>query len=667
MANVKLKSLKFPDLSDTYVVPSTAGDLTYSEDGLYSDGTVGKALQNTTASLEDYAKVDGSYDSMTVGNAEQLVSNVRVNDKTPYIFRTSGGSVDIGDREYINGIVGGTVAWNQYAKKINSENWVAESGVTATFGDGIVEFTSETLNNGVKNATATGTSSVTGHKYLVMMDAKISDGTEASAITLIGSGQAAFSCSFRLTETMSSHGKIVTANKDNSIILYVFDSESRTLNKTVTLKNIAVYDLTQMFGSTIADYIYSLEQATAGAGVAWFKNLFPKPYYPYNTGELMHVSGLVSHDTTGFNQWDEEWEIGDINLDTGQNEAGVTRWRTKNYISIIPNSAYYVGEGSASHAIRARFYDADKNYVGSTANNINVYSNVVFTTPSNAYYMRFSPNISDIPTGTKVNVNLSWDGSRNGEYEPYELHSYPLDSDLTLRGIPKLDANNNLYYDGDVYEPNGTVTRKFGFYTLQESEISITPDNYENVIYANVNRRDTVALSSLYKMAVHSKFGVGEIIYPFDTATAIGELVVNAVSNGWWFGFAKGTTEAQMKSALAGTVLVYELATPTTETADPYQSPQIVDDFGTEEYVLDNSIVPVGHNTQYPVNLVAKLEMAPNSPSGDGTYVVKQTNGQNEYVPLIIPSGIPSVPTTDGTYKLTATVSNGNVTLTWEA
>ena len=53
-----------------------------------------------------------------------------------------------------------------------------------------------------------------------------------------------------------------------------------------------LFDLTQMFGSTIADYIYSLEQANAGAGVAYFRSLFPKPYYDYNAGELLSVSGL---------------------------------------------------------------------------------------------------------------------------------------------------------------------------------------------------------------------------------------------------------------------------------------------------------------------------------------------------------------------------------------
>ena len=68
--------------------------------------------------------------------------------------------------------------------------------------------------------------------------------------------------------------------------------------------------------------------------------------------------------------------------------------------------------------------------------------------------------------GADTCVHLTWSGYRNGEYEPYEKHSYPLDSTLTLRGIPKLDANNNLYYDGDTYESDGTVTRKYGIVDL---------------------------------------------------------------------------------------------------------------------------------------------------------------------------------------------------------
>jgi hypothetical protein len=117
-------------------------------------------------------------------------------------------------------------------------------------------------------------------------------------------------------------------------------------------------------------------------------------------------------------------------------------------------------------------------------------------------------------------------GTLNIGYEPYEKHSYPLDDSLTLRGIPKLDSSNNLYYDGDTYDANGTVTRKYGIRAYESGDESLT----------------------------------------------------DAITD--------------------GTNTVYKLTTPTTDTAEPYTNPQIVDPYGTEEYVT-TGIVPVGHNTQY--------------------------------------------------------------------
>ena len=52
-------------------------------------------------------------------------------------------------------------------------------------------------------------------------------------------------------------------------------------------------DLTALFGSsTIPDYLYSLEQATAGSGVAKLKEwgFLTKDYYPYNAGSLQSVN-----------------------------------------------------------------------------------------------------------------------------------------------------------------------------------------------------------------------------------------------------------------------------------------------------------------------------------------------------------------------------------------
>lgn len=58
------------------------------------------------------------------------------------------------------------------------------------------------------------------------------------------------------------------------------------------------FDLTQMFGSNIADYIYSLEQTNAGAGVSLIKQLLPKTYYNYDTGGTIVTLDSVNGEPT---------------------------------------------------------------------------------------------------------------------------------------------------------------------------------------------------------------------------------------------------------------------------------------------------------------------------------------------------------------------------------
>lgn len=117
-----------------------------------------------------------------------------------------------------------------------------------------------------------------------------------------------------------------------------------------------------------------------------------------------------------------------------------------------------------------------------------------------------------------------------------------------------------------------------------------------------------------------------------------------------------------MKSALDGTTIVYELATPTTETAEPFQHIQIVDDFGTEEFV-STGIVPVGHKTRYPANLRDKLQHLPSLASADGTYLIQQSGKQMSLIRM--PAVFPETPTEDGTYTLKTVVTGGVATLKW--
>lgn len=78
-----------------------------------------------------------------------------------------------------------------------------------------------------------------------------------------------------------------------------------------------------------------------------------------------------------------------------------------------------------------------------------------------------------------------------------------------------------------------------------------------------------------------------------------------------------------------GVYLVYELATPTTDTADPYPATQIAPKGGTEERIDNRAVpVPVGHNTTYYI-------------------------------------GMPDVPANANNATLKATVSGGKTTLSW--
>ena len=111
-------------------------------------------------------------------------------------------------------------------------------------------------------------------------------------------------------------------------------------------------------------------------------------------------------------------------------------------------------------------------------------------------------------------------------------------------------------------------------------------------------------------------------------------------------------TAAEFKTAMSGVYLVYELATPTTETAAEYQDIQIVDPYGTESFITDG-IVPVDHVTQYHENLREKIEQLPADFSTLIAPVEKTFVATRAYTSgaLLIVNNV--------LYKATASIANG--------
>ena len=297
-------------------------------------------------------------------------------------------------------------------------------------------------------------------------------------------------------------------------------------------------------------------------------------------------------------------------------------------------------------------------------------------TPENARYVRFyMVNAYGNTYKNDICINLSWNGTRNGEYEPYEKRTYLLtEGELypatTLRGVPVVE-NSKVKYDGDIYNADGTVERRYGVvdlgtltYTRDTSAAGFvryvaSPAGMKPYVTLQGAAGKVVIDDAAYELATSSQHADMSI---FVGGTTSGQIIIydNSIESA-----------AALKASLSGVTLVYSLATPITESATPYQSPQIVDDWGTERYVdYEYSVgqrpipVPVGHDTKYPANLRDKVQHLPSLADTDGTYAIQQAGTQMSLVPL--PVVIPEPPSANGTYTLKATVSGGTVTLSWE-
>ena len=520
--------------------------------------------------------------------APQLASNNIKTDAVPYVYRQTGGGIGTGNREY-DSIVGGSVVHHQLLNpdRANFELY----GVTVT-------------NNGDGSYTFNGTATQRIGLQLMQAVYKIIPNHVyyASGYKKVGSNSGFFGFG---GSPIDRGGGGMAKYSSNANTYFRVDAFANDTFDNTTMA-IVVYDLTEMFGSAVADRLLAMETASAGSGVAVLNAMGLDKYRPYTaTPSLESVSGLQSHKTVGFNLWDGVIENGGINDSTGQNATASTQNRSKNYIPVVSNTTYYICTPNiGAGGIYGYWYDASYNFIGRARYNSSYdLKNGTTTSPANARYMRFKlqPTTYDV---SQICINIS-DPARNGTYEPYEEHTYPLDDSLTLRGVPVLDANNNIAWDGDIYHADGTVQRKYNIVDMGTLNWLAAGAGY----YVTLSDSKSASNKLICPNYTWGQF----IVSTSELASLDDKKIYRQPSN--TNVFIKDTsyeTAAAFKTAMSGVYLVYELATPTTETAEPYESLQICDPLGTEEYVT-TGICPVGHSTRYPENQVAKLDGLPSN------------------------------------------------------
>lgn len=302
-----------------------------------------------------------------------------------------------------------------------------------------------------------------------------------------------------------------------------------------------ITDLTLMFGTTIADYVYNLEQSTAGSGIAWLKSygFFTEDYYAYNAG------GLVSVNTNGKKVVGKnllEITLGSRTINgvtfTVDKVAGtITANGTATVLTSIAvsepllnilevgNSYYLTGcpSGGAYYSKYALYVALNGSTVWRDEGGGGQYSVPQSGTLSSLHLLiRSGVTVSNLvfkPMIRRADVT-------NPTFEPYTSITYPIQS-TDLKGLYKLNGSK-LYTDGDIYSADGQITRKYGYRGYQSGD----------------------------------------------------ESLANAITD--------------------GTHTIYKLSAPTTETTSSYTSPQMVYRNGTEEYLDTRDVpLPVGGNRKY--------------------------------------------------------------------
>lgn len=544
---------------------------------------------------------DGTYWMLNKKTSSDLQS---IDDTSIYSFRNTPTGAET--TEVLTELTGASVGWNQIVEHGNFDvltGWIQYNASSISASDGVASFQAIASSGQIYRQFVT----VEGHKYFITADIK----KDSAGLVSLRSG--ASIKSFSATTAFQTFSFVFSSGANVTQGIGIVDSSPTSGVKTYA-RNVQLIDLTLMLGSTVADYVYTLESGTAGAGVAWLKEhgFIDGAYRDYDAGSIQSVT-VTSHDTVGFNLWDELQLLNAANWGKRGDYYSGTAGTLIAYTNTHPffrNSFGYTGRiylrwhglTSANNAkFRVHYTDGTSEYIaqlsttektaqGATdANKVVDYIDFDYSSNSTLY-------IKDMCVSF-------YDEDLNGQYEPYNPHSYPLDPSLQLRGVPQLGTGNVLYYDGDTYRCDGRVVRKYGIVDL--GGLSWTYSNSH--FYANMPSDAKLTFSNGNK-GVCGKYTVYQVaastFNTLDKAAIIGSSNMSG-TNRIFVNDSAYTDAATFKTAMSGVYLVYELDTPTIEQADSFTSNQSIDPDGTESFV--GGLVPPQAEARFPTGYAAKV------------------------------------------------------------
>ena len=255
------------------------------------------------------------------------------------------------------------------------------------------------------------------------------------------------------------------------------------------------------------------------------------PYVPYNSLEFkVEGKNLVKQ-----MNWKQLPSIS-----TGATVTTVNGYGT-DYIAVDNTKQYifsYLGTAGSKYIT---YYDRDKNFLGYDTNlQINN-----FAKWNETGYVRLRVDCSqDSVTDFQLEIGLE-----ATDYEPYksQVVTFPLEEEKLMEG--SYLADDGIHHTRKQYEIDVTQIR------------AVT--SYNNIDYASIPKpSDFVGYNNYTYYEILCNKSTSQKITSWDNSENINKISSQAEKTKFYLGFEKGTTLEQMKTALANTVIEYDLAEP---------------------------------------------------------------------------------------------------------
>ena len=293
---------------------------------------------------------------------------------------------------------------------------------------------------------------------------------------------------------------------------------------------------------------------------------------------------------TGVNIWDEEWEVGSINESTGINASATDRIRSKNYISVLPNTNYYFAH---PYSAKVYYYDASKNFVAISPAWA---GQGVITTPNNCRYLRF---VTAGAYGTTYNNDISINyPATDTKHHPYTGNQISVNWEDEAGTVYGASMTLNPDRTGTLVVDMAEVDLGTIIWSLNQSGRHSASTSQIIGIKTVSNNEKINALCNVYTATSGNLLPNNDMYFAMVNSSSI--TINDSILN--------GLPAEDFKAAMSGVQLVYELANPQTYQLTAEQVSGILTTlYGTNNIWSDAGPVSVDYPADTKLYIDGKL------------------------------------------------------------